>query len=291
MQADQAAAEGARRPRPGRRPADPIGSAAPARENATRLRVFSGCSVNRTIVLVAIALAVAGAVHAATLTLLTEENPPFNYTENGKLTGLVADLAADAVKRAGVSYTIEVLPWERAYTRTQAERDTCLFATARLDHREKLFVWVGPLANNLWGVYGRGDFGGTVRVLNDLKPYRIGGVVNDVKVEYLRENGITNIRQVTEDRMNPPRLFLPTDDRNRIDLWVTGFFGEREVAKAAKVGDIKLVFILREIPLYLACSPQTSPALVRALSAAVEKMRAEGVLTRLGAAYEKKFAR
>ncbi len=95
------------------------------------------------------------------------------------------------MKRANVPYTMEVLPWNRAYMRAQAEKDTCLFATARLDNREKLFIWVGPLANNLWAVYGRGDFAGTVRQLPDLKPYRIGGVVNDAKVEYLKENGVT----------------------------------------------------------------------------------------------------
>ena len=96
------------------------------------------------------------------LTLLTEENPPFNYVENGKLTGLVTDLVTDAMKRANVPYTMEVLPWNRAYVRAQSEKDTCLFATARLDNREKLFLWVGPLANNLWAVYGRGDFAGNV---------------------------------------------------------------------------------------------------------------------------------
>jgi polar amino acid transport system substrate-binding protein len=189
-----------------------------------------------------------------------------------------------------VPYTIEVLPWERAYTRAQAERDTCLFATARLDSREKLFTWVGPLANNLWAVYGRGDFAGSVRVLGDLKPLRIGGVVNDAKVEYLKENGVTNIRQVTEDRLNPPRLMLAAEDRNRIDLWVTGYYGARSVAKAAGVTDVKLVFVVREIPLYLACSPQTAPAVVKALSEAVEKMRAEGLLGKLAATYERKFA-
>jgi polar amino acid transport system substrate-binding protein len=242
-------------------------------------------------VLAATALAAIGmASQAAALTLLTEENPPFNYIENGKLTGLVADLVVDAMKRANVPYTVEVLPWNRAYTRTQAERDTCLFATARLDHREKLFQWVGPLANNLWGIYGKGDFAGTVRLLNDLKPYRIGGVVNDAKVEYLKENGVTNIKQALEDRINPPRLFLARDDPNRIDLWVTGYFGAREVAKSVKVSDVKLVFIVREIPLYLACSPLTSPSVVKALSDAVDKMRAEGVLTRLATAYEKRFA-
>lgn len=236
-------------------------------------------------------MAAFAAAPATAITLLTEENPPFNYTENGKLTGLVTELVSEAARRANVPYRIELLPWSRAYTRAQAERDTCLFATARLDSREKLFTWVGPLASNLWGVYGKGDFGGSVRLLADLKPYRIGGVVNDAKVDYLKENGVTNIRQVLEDRLNPPRLFLPREDPNHIDLWVAGYFGAREVATAAKVSDIKLVFVVREIPLYLACSPQTSPAVVTALSNAVDTMRAEGVLARLAAAYEKRFAK
>ena len=228
-------------------------------------------------------------VPAHALTLLTEENPPFNYMANGKLTGLVTDLVVEAAKRADVPYTIEVLPWNRAYMRAQAEKETCLFATARLDSREKLFTWVGPLANNLWAVYGRGNFAGSVRVLGDLKPYQIGGVVNDAKVEYLKENGVTNIKQVLDDRMNPPRLLLPAEDPNHIDLWVTGYYGERDLARAAKVTDIKLVFIVREIPLYLACSPQTSARVVKALSEAVEKMRTEGLLAKAVATYETKF--
>lgn len=226
---------------------------------------------------------------ACALTLLTEENPPFNYTENGKFTGLVTELVLATMKRANVPFTVEVLPWTRAYMRTQSEKDTCLFATARLENREKLFAWVGPFASNLWGAYGRGDFSGSVRLLVDLKPYRIGGVVNDAKVEYLKENGVTNIRQALEDRANPPRLFLPAGDPNHIDLWVTGFFGARDVAKAAKVSDIKLVFVVRDIPLYLACSPQTSPATLKALSQALEELRADGLPARLAASYEKKF--
>src|SRR5262245_28947876 len=163
--------------------------------------------------LLALAFGVAMA-SAHALTLLTEENPPFNYSENGKVTGLVTDLVLETVKRANLAYTLEVLPWNRAYGRTQAERDTCLFATARLDNREKLFTWVGPYANNVWGVYGKGDFANTVRLLGDLKPYRIGGVANDAKVEYLRDNGITNVKVVPDDRQNPPRLLLPKEDPN-----------------------------------------------------------------------------
>ena len=232
----------------------------------------------------------AAALDSGALTLLTEENPPFNYSQNGKLTGLVTELVEETVKRANVPYTVEVLPWNRAYGRAQAERDTCLFATARLPNREKQFVWVGPYASNLWAVYGKSDFSGTVRTLADLKPYRIGAVVNDAKVEYLRESGVTNIKMVPDDRQNPPRLMLGKGDANYVDLWVTGYYSAREVMRAAKVSDLKLVFIARDIPLYLACSPQTSPAVIKALSDAVDAIRGEGLPAKLAAEYEKKFA-
>lgn len=235
------------------------------------------------------ALWLAVALPAPALTLLTEENPPFNYTEGGKLVGMATEIVLEMAKRANVPVTTELLPWDRAYRRAQADRETCLFATARLENRERLFSWVGPLALNLWGVYAPGSFAATVKSLPELKPYRIGGVVSDAKVEYLRENFLTNIKQVPDDRQNPPRLLLGADDPDRIDLWVTGIYAARDVARAAKVSDIKLVFIVREIPLYLACSPQTRPATVKALADALETLKSDGTQKRIIADYERKF--
>ena len=229
------------------------------------------------------------AVPASALTLLTEENPPFNYMEGGKLVGMATEIVLEMAKRADVPVTTELLPWDRAYRRAQADRETCLFATARLENREKLFAWVGPLSLNLWGIYGPGNFSGTVKSLADLKPYRIGGVVNDAKVEFLRENFLINIKQVPDDRQNPPRLLLAGDAPDHIDLWITGIYAARDVAKAANVSDIKLVFIVREIPLYLACSPQTRPATVKALADALESIKSDGTQKRIIADYGRKF--
>jgi hypothetical protein len=53
---------------------------------------------------------------------------------------------------------------------------------------------------------------------------------------------------------------------------------------------VKLVFIARDIPLYLACSPQTSPLVIKALSQGVDAMRAEGLPAKVTAEYDKKFA-
>ena len=161
----------------------------------------------------------------------------------------------------------------------------------RLENRERLFTWIGPLGKNFWGVYGRPDFSIPIRTLEDLKSYRIGGVINDAKIEYLRESAVTNIKAVPEDRFNPPRLMLPADDPNRIDLWITGLYAARDVARAAGVTNVKLVFVAREIPVYLACSPQMPSATLKALTEAFEKVKAEGILERINAVYEKKFGR
>jgi hypothetical protein len=56
------------------------------------------------------------------------------------------------------------------------------------------------------------------------------------------------------------------------------------------VSDLKQVMIVRELPLYLACSPQTSPTTVRALSDALETIKADGTLKRITGDYERRFA-
>jgi polar amino acid transport system substrate-binding protein len=240
-----------------------------------------------------LALAVLARVDAAlavTLAFLTDEDPPFNYTENGKVVGSATEIVQQISARSGQPATIEMLPSDTAYGRAQGERNTCLFATARLENRERLFLWVGPLATNLWALYAKGEFAVPIRTLKDLTPYRIGAVARDAKGEYLRENAVTNLRVVRDDRDNPARLLLPADHPDHIDLWITSLYSGRRIANAAKVEGIKFVFLAKEEPLYLACNPQTDRAVVKALSDALATLRADGTVARINALYEKKFA-
>ncbi len=240
--------------------------------------------------LVLMAFAVCGhAAPVAALTFLTENSPPFNYTENGKLTGAGTEIVLQIASRAGLPVTTEMLPWDIAYVRAQAEKNTCLFSTARLENRERLFHWVGPIATNVWALYAKSDFAVPIRTLKDLSPYRIGAVSRDAKGEFLRENAVTNLKFVRDDRDNPPRLLLPADNPDHIDLWITGLYSGREIAKAAQVSGLKLVFIAAEQPLYLACNPQTDRATIKMLSDALETLKADGTVARVNGSYEKKF--
>lgn len=227
---------------------------------------------------------------AQALAFLTEDNPPFNYVENEIVDGLATALVAEMAKRASLPATFEQVAWDNGYLRAQRDRDTCLYATARIESREKLFHWIGPLAVNRWGVFGRTDFKGTVARVEDLRRYRIGGVTHDAKLEYLAQYAVTNIRSVPEDRRNPPRLKLDKDDPERIDLWITGAYTARKTSRENGGPPLKTVFIAQEMPLYLACSPATSRSTIRLLDDALKGMRRDGTARRITDRYLQKFA-
>jgi polar amino acid transport system substrate-binding protein len=106
-------------------------------------------------------------------------------------------------------------------------------------------------------------------------------VAKDAKIEFLMGKGVTDLREVSDDAMNPARLVLGRDDPNRIDLWATSAYGARRTADRAKVKDLKIVLGLRDVPLYLACGRNTSAQTVQALRRAFEGARKDGTLKRI----------
>ena len=223
---------------------------------------------------------------ALALKLLTEENPPLNYTEGKKLTGMGTEVVQEMGRRAKVKLDFEVMAWNKAYEKAQADKETCLYSTARLPNRENAFKWVGPIAINKWGLFALGGFKQEIKSLNDAKPFRIGGVARDAKTEFLRQNGVTNIVEVEDDRQNPGKLSLNRKEAQKIDLWITSVASAKGIAERAKVPGVKLVYLAREEESYLACSPRTAPATLKALGAALDSMRKDGSYAKIIKAYE-----
>ena len=217
-------------------------------------------------------------------TLVTEENPPFNYTEQGKVVGLSTEIVTELAKRGAIPIEVRSMPWEQAYTAAQRDKETCIYSTARLENRERLFSWIGPIATNQWVLIGKSDFTG-VKKVEDARKYRVGVVAKDAKVEFLMGRGVTDLREVAEDVLVPPRLMVGRDDPNHLDLWATSAYGARRTAARANVKDIKVVINLSRIPLYLACGRNASPQTVQALSRAFEAARKDGTLKRITQKY------
>jgi polar amino acid transport system substrate-binding protein len=227
---------------------------------------------------------------ARALQMLTEEYPPFNYTENKQLTGLSSQVVAEMGQRAKVPMTFAVMAWPDAYEQTQRKPETCLFSTARLENRERVFKWVGPLATNAWGLFAKSGFKDPITTLADARPFRIGGVTDDAKVMWLRDNAVTNIVTAKEDKQIPPMLTLDRKQLNAVDLWITGIYAQKAVAAAANVKDVKLVLKVNEQSLWLACHPGVADTTIKALSEALAAMKKDGAYNKIAENYEKRFA-
>lgn len=262
-------------------------------QNSTRAAARRHATTRKRLMnLVAAIMLMAGVIApAGALTLVTEEDPPYNYTSGGKPVGLSTEVVIEMARRAGIAIDIKTMPWDDAYRAGQADKDTCVYSMARLENRENLFNWVAEIAVNKWAVFGRKDFDKPVKVLTDLRKLKIGGIVQDAKVEYLKSNAVTNIREVVRDEENPPRLFLKPDDPKYIDLWITSYYAGMDIAARAKAGPVKVVYVLREQPLWLACSPRTGKDVVKKLSAARATMDKDGSYRRILQEYEKKAGR
>lgn len=219
----------------------------------------------------------AGAASAQALRLVTEESYPFQYLENKKLAGMAVDVVSEMAKRAGVPVEHELMSWKDAYERAQRDRNTCVYSTARLENRERLFRWVGPIVENRWAAFGKAGATQKPKTLADLRYVRVGVLEGDAKATFLMDNGIAAaLNKVSDDALNPPKLTANKNEPGKIDAWVTGYFSAQAVAAKTGVNDIEYLFTFETSPNYLACNFGVPADKLQKLSAALDAMKKDG---------------
>ena len=206
--------------------------------------------------------------------IMTEEYPPFNYTEDGKLTGLSSEVMVELLKRMGHPEDIKVVPWSRGYNLIQKKEGMILFSMTRTEQRESLFKWVGPVAENKWVFFAKKGSGVQINSLDDArKVKKIGTYKDDAAEAYLKEQGFTNIESVVNDQANVKKLMA-----GRINLWIVGQLQGLFKAKSA-IGDARFlekVFDVKETQLYIAFSKSASDAEIAKWQAELDRMKADG---------------
>ena len=230
---------------------------------------------------VAVALAVAflptGSL-AAALQVMTEENPPFNFTEGGVPRGIGVDLLAAAMSEAGRSFdpaSIRVVPWARAYDTVRETPDTMLFSMARTAEREPLFAWVGPILQVQIGVLALRERRIAIASPADLASYKIATVRDGAPEQLLLAAGVpesaldrgpgieANLRKLLAGRVDLVAFNVPGA------LYTLYRMGNDPAA-------CSVAYVLKENSLHYAFNKATEPALLKELQAALERIRARG---------------
>ena len=225
------------------------------------------------------AAAGSAAGHEATLHLHTEVFPPYSMAVDGsdhvvgaeRITGSSVAIVKTLMRRAGVAYTLDLVPWKRAYGSALATANHGVFSTTRTAQREALFAWVGPLAENNWVFMGRADSRIELESLAEAGRYRIGGYLEDAIAEYLVRHGL-QIDYVANDVLNVRKLA-----RGRIDLWPVVQLKGYQLASEEGVA-VKELFVIRRTEMALALNVDTDPGLVERLQRELERMRQDGTV-------------
>ena len=208
------------------------------------------------------------------MVIITEEGIPYNYTQDGKLTGVTTQVVQEITRRLGIAGDIEVLPWARGYKRLRTEPNVVLFTTARTEERESLFHWVGPLYTVRLEFYARRIAAQRLDSLDAVK--QVGAIAtykDDFREQLLKSLGFTNL-----DSSNSPQSNIRKLMSGRVALWFYDNIGAPKIASEAGIdpAEIEAVFTYREHSSYIAISKQTSPAIVHQWQATLDEMKADG---------------
>ena len=219
------------------------------------------------------------AVRKTQLTVLTEEFPPLNFTEEGKSTGFSVELVREMLRRQKRVAKIRFLPWTEAYQRALSEPDTILFSTSRTKSREELFRWVGPLLKCEIGFYVKKDSPILIDSINDAKKIRRIAVVTDYASEQLlKKQDFKNLLS-SQNPITCARNLM----NGWVDAWVMPDIVMPYVASKAGIDphEFKKAFSIDQPAHYIAVSNKTDPAIVVELQESLDGIKEDGTYKRI----------
>ncbi len=209
------------------------------------------------------------------LIYITEQYPPYNYQEDGKLQGISVDLLEMVWERMGVDLNrsvIKILPWTEAYQRTLNEPNTVYLSISRLPQREQLFKWAGPIGPIRNVLLVRSDKNISITTPEDLKKYKIGVINNTSSMLLLLDKGIKKEDLVLENESKPLIEML---QNGSIDAWARGDrAGIWEINDLGlNASDYKTAYTLEQTDYYYAFNKETSDSLVQSFQEAIDYIK------------------
>jgi polar amino acid transport system substrate-binding protein len=225
-----------------------------------------------------LSLAPLSAPLAETLHFVTEEYAPFNYTKDGKITGISIDQVKAITKAADVDYTIEIMPWARAFAMAQTQPMTCVFTAGYNRERADRFAWINPLLKDEMVLLKRKDGSKGPATLHEALAMKVGSQRGDFAVEALESLGFKDIDLAADIDISVRKLIS-----GRIDLMPTSI---KTYENLVMQGHAVEKAMLMEGQIYgLACHKETSPDLIARLQAELDRLVLSGEQDRIFTAY------
>lgn len=140
--------------------------------------------------------------------IVTVIEPPASYLDShGELSGYATELVQALQKLALDRSDIHVMPESRALLMASRQPNLLLFGFSRTQDREQKYHWIMPLLRKRWVIYVHKDSTLRINTLDDLRNLESIGVVRgDVREEWLKVQGFTNLHSSSSHAQNLARL-------------------------------------------------------------------------------------
>lgn len=221
-----------------------------------------------------------GNANALTVNIYTEEFPPFNFTEKGKITGVSTEIVRHVMADTRIQYRIQSLPWKQAYQQAQEEPNSLIFSISRNKSREKLFKWVGtivPTSYFVMALRSRKDI--KIESLEDMKKYKIGTTTDDIVESWLISKGFNTDEFYRSSGDNATKKNLMNLLNNRTDICpfpdAVAYHIVRKAGHSNPSLLIKKTFPIEELSggYHMAASLKTPDSVVFQISQALRKVK------------------
>ncbi|MFY7866360.1 substrate-binding periplasmic protein [Roseateles sp.] len=235
--------------------------------------------LRRDLLLAGLGLAAAPSMAVPSLRILTEEAPPFNYSENGIAQGLCTELVQAVLRELQISAPIEFLPWARAYDVAQHSGNVLIYSIARTEQREHLFKWVGLLTQTEYSLFALAKRALKLNQLSDALQLQTATVNADVAEQFLEERGFVRGRHLQSGSRN--ELNLEKLRLGRVDLWITADVMARYLARQTGQDFNRLLVKALALPelnvsYYMAFGPATPDERVALFRRGLEAIKKSG---------------
>jgi polar amino acid transport system substrate-binding protein len=217
--------------------------------------------------------------HADDLTFYTDENPPINFTKNGKVTGIANEVVMEIQRRINDHAPIIVTPWARGYQTALGRGVVGLYPMVRIKEREHLFKWVGPVFNVSTSFYALHDSPLQIHSLSEAKalpPILVPRLY--YFQQYLSSQGFNNL-----DMVDGPEVLMHMFIAGRrpvmvIDNLTLGPLLERN---GATKQDVRTLYTFLKSQSYIAFSIDTPDAVVQRWQNTLNELKRDGTFAKL----------
>lgn len=236
----------------------------------------------RIIAFLMFLLLLSSSAFAEKVTIYTEELPPYNFMENGKIAGVSTEIVETVMKRAGIDYVIETNSWPVTYEKARENPNALIYSISRRVKRESLFKWIGAIVPSVqysvFALHDRTDI--SINRLDDLRKYRIGTTVGDAREAYFVNKGF-DLKDFQRSEGKDANMMSYKELRTGIiDLWpmpdIVAYYEVRQAGHDL-FQVLRKVFELTEISqgegYYLAASLSTPDGLVKRVSAQLAELK------------------